>query len=702
MIAIAGRSSHNRVEAGSGHGKVSGLLVPQGIPTSPVGASKPRGRWLATTAILSIATASLVTPIAARANPKGGSVVAGSATISQPSASLTSVYQQSNSAVINWQSFSINTGEVTRFYQPRSTSVILNRVVGPDPSVIAGHLVADGNVVLVNGAGIVFSGGSEVDVHSLIATPANISNSDFMAGSTNFNIAPRNPGATVVNNGTITVANDGLAALVAPGVANSGVIVARLGKVVLAGAETFTVDLYGDGLVSFDIGSKVTQVPTTIDGKNVTALVSNTGQISADGGYILLTADAVSNLVGDLVTAGGSITARSVSTASGTIIADAGSGMVSVTGTIDASGRNAGEMGGTINVLGNTVAVMPQAAINASGDGGGGTILIGGDFHGAGPQTNAKVAVVASGAVIRADALSRGNGGNIAVWAENQTGFFGSISARGGALGGNGGFVEVSSKGSLVFRGNVDVSAPVGRMGTILLDPYDITISNLTGDDTTLASQILYNDATTGTNANATFTATGLGGLSGAVILQASHDFTISDPVTFSAASSVSLEAGRNMVINATVSSTNLAPITFMAGQAFDSNGSAAGSIATTAAIGSATTGAITLTSGTGGISLGGNVTADGNITLNNAVTLSAASTIDSSWGNGDIALATVTGSGFGLTLKAGTGGLTLNGGATGLSYLDAAGTSGSITLDGNVTTGGVQSYGGPVGDWRE
>ena len=82
-----------------------------------------------------------------------------------------------------------------------------------------------------------------------------------MAGNMRFDRPSPNPNAAVVNAGTITVAEKGLAALVAPHVVNSGVIQARLGRVVLAGAETYTLDFYGDGLINFDVGPQVTAAP---------------------------------------------------------------------------------------------------------------------------------------------------------------------------------------------------------------------------------------------------------------------------------------------------------------------------------------------------------------------------------------------------------------------------------------------------------
>jgi filamentous hemagglutinin family protein len=195
------------------------------------------------------------------ANPKGGVVNAGTATIQNTSPNQLDIVQSTNRAVIDWQSFDIAVGERTNFQQPSAASMTLNRVHAPDPSTIAGQLNANGSLVLINPNGVVFSRGSQVNVNSIIATPTDISNANFMAGNMRFDRPSPNPNAQVINNGSITVAQKGLAALVAPGVANSGVIQANLGRVVLAGAETFTVDFYGDGLINFDVGPQLGAVP---------------------------------------------------------------------------------------------------------------------------------------------------------------------------------------------------------------------------------------------------------------------------------------------------------------------------------------------------------------------------------------------------------------------------------------------------------
>ncbi len=448
----------------------------------------------------------------ALANPTGGTVAAGSATITAPSPGTVAVVEQSERAIINWQSFSIGAGETTQFIQPNSGAFILNRVLGGDPSLIAGHLIANGNIAIVNGAGILFMDGSVVNVNSLVATPADITNADFMAGLLNFVIPPANPDATVVNEGHITVKEHGLAALVAPGVQNSGVIEAKLGKVVLGGAETFTVDFYGDGLINFDVGSKP-----------AATLVSNTGRISADGGTILLSADAADTIVSNVVT-GGTLDARTVGGNTGTV--DIEGGTAQVGGAIDVSGQNPGETGGTVAVTGTNVALASGATIDASGAAGGGTVLIGGDFHGVGPLPNATTTTIAAGAAITADALTNGNGGNVAVWSNGTTVFAGSISAEGGAAGGNGGYVETSGS-SVTLAGTVDTRAAAGAIGTWLIDPIDLTIGP------TVSATI--NGSTTN------------------VAVQASGNIIIDNNLTPKAGVSLGLLAGNDITLNANI-----------------------------------------------------------------------------------------------------------------------------------------------------
>jgi filamentous hemagglutinin family protein len=433
-------------------------------------------------AATTIASALTVAVAPAYANPKGGQVSAGSASINQTSPTQLDIVQSTDRGAINWQSFSIAPNEQTNFQQPSASSMTLNRVTPGDPSVIAGRLTANGGIVLINPSGVTFSKGSQVDVNTLIATPTDISNANFMAGRMKFDKPSTDPRATVVNDGKITVAEHGLAALVAPGVANSGTIQAKLGKVVLGGAQTYTVDFYGDGLISFDVGSKVTTVPVGPDGKRMKSLVSNTGQIDAPGGTVVLTADAAAGIVENVVDVPGQIIARTRGPTPGAVTIDAGAGGgANLSGKIDVSGLKPGQSGGSATVTGGSINVASTAQISARGNAGGGTVRVGGGPHGADPTVrNAATAVVATGAVIDASATGIGNGGQVTIWSDQATQFAGTIKARGGPNGGDGGWVETSGKSSLSVLPSalVDAAAPMGKAGSWLLDPEDLLVNS--------------------------------------------------------------------------------------------------------------------------------------------------------------------------------------------------------------------------------
>src|SRR3954471_17234147 len=195
-------------------------------------------------------TATALMPIApALAGPNGGVVVGGSAQINHQGSANVTVNQFSDKAIINWNLFNIGVGEKTVFNQPNGSSVILNRVTGGQgPSEILGTLQANGKVFIVNRDGIIFGAGAVVTTAGFLATTSDIKNEDFMAGRFNFSI-PGRPDASIVNLGTITATNGGFAALVAPGVRNSGTITAALGTIGLAAGNTFSLDFYGDRLI---------------------------------------------------------------------------------------------------------------------------------------------------------------------------------------------------------------------------------------------------------------------------------------------------------------------------------------------------------------------------------------------------------------------------------------------------------------------
>ncbi len=187
----------------------------------------------------------------------------------------------------------------------------------------------------------------------------------------------------------------------------------------------------------------------------------------ANGGTILVTAQAAKNVLDNVINLNGVAIANSVSQHGGQIILSGGdAGTVSVSGKLLALGKAAGTSGGKIHITGNRVLVNAPATIDASGSIGGGEILLGGNQQGIGPLQHALETRIASGASLAADAIESGNGGTIIVWSDNYTDVGGSLSAQGGAVSGNGGFIETSSHNLLSVHGTkINLLAKNGAAG---------------------------------------------------------------------------------------------------------------------------------------------------------------------------------------------------------------------------------------------
>lgn len=439
----------------------------------------------------------------AAGGPAGGTVVGGSATIQGQGGPTVTVNQSSNSAIINWNTFNIGRGESVTFQQPNSGSVALNRVTGGlGPSEILGSLTANGRIFLINRDGFLFGPGAAINTAGFLASTNDIKNADFMAGRYNFNI-PGRPDASIVNQGRITATSGGFAALVAPGVRNTGTITATLGTVALASGNSFTLDMYGDKLITLAVGdqiaSKVIDVST---GQPLKSLVSNEGRIRANGGRVELTAAAARTVVDSVINTSGVITANSIGRHNGMIVLSAATGpskpvgvptqTVKISGTLAAAGKKKGTKGGTILVTGENIK-LASARVDASGRAGGGKVLIGGDWGGGRPNRSvvnnlsatlesfaiptATTVSADSATTINASATGRGNGGKVILWSDTETTFTGTILARGGTQGGDGGFVETSSHRLLNYSGTTDTRAPNGSVGTLLLDPENLYVN---------------------------------------------------------------------------------------------------------------------------------------------------------------------------------------------------------------------------------
>lgn len=291
----------------------------------------------------------------AYALPEGGQVAAGQAAITTAGSTMT-IAQQTAQAIINWQNFGIGSGEAVHINQPNSQAILLNRVIGSNPSEIFGQLTANGQVILVNPNGVFFRPGSSVDVGGLTASTLNIANEDFLKGQLRFAGDSQNP---VINAGSINAQN-GYVNLLAKEVVNEGIIAAHTGSVNLAAGSGMSLDCNGDG--------KMTVAVT--DGAYQSA-VANKKLIQADGGLVVMTASSKDALMDSAVNNSGMIQANTLGEATGQISLTGDN--IATTGTISADGGSNGH-GGTIKIIANhKTAVDGQLSAQGgqlSGDGG--------------------------------------------------------------------------------------------------------------------------------------------------------------------------------------------------------------------------------------------------------------------------------------------------------------------------------------------
>ena len=427
----------------------------------------------------------LICPAWGYALPEGGEVVGGAATIQAAGPcegcdpNQMNIYQSTDRALINWNQFNIGANEGVRFVQPGSESVALNRVTGIDPSTILGTLVANGRVFLINPNGILFGSNSVVDVAGLLATTLTTDAADFMSGG---NLLFEGDRSSVVNQGRITVSENGFVFLIAPGVSNEGLIMARLGKVVMGSGERLAIDFMGDGLLQYSLDGDVLGDIRGPGGVPLTVAVDQRGEILAEGGEVVLSATASSEIFQSLINQEGIIRANSLVNRGGIIrleaslpVENAGKigrdanlggvkgadGDVVHAGILDVSGA----AGGKITLSGERVGVSGE--INAHG----GNVLV----------TSATKTIMTQGSKIDASGIGTGDAGNVVIWSDGTTVFGGDILARGGESGGDAGDVEVSGYQHLGFTGHVDLMAPYGERGTLLLDPASLTITKGAG-----------------------------------------------------------------------------------------------------------------------------------------------------------------------------------------------------------------------------
>ncbi|NBQ56179.1 MAG: filamentous hemagglutinin N-terminal domain-containing protein, partial [Verrucomicrobia bacterium] len=305
-----------------------------------------------------------------RANPVGEQVVGGTATFERVGNSLT-INQGSDRAAINWNSFSIGAGEVTKFVQPSASSIALNRVIMANPSSIYGSLQSNGQIILANPSGIFVGPGGSVCTGGFFGSTRDMDPEMFMKGGDLRFLG--DSAAPILNQGKIE-ATTGDVFLIAEHVQNEGQIMARDGTVGLVSGTQ--VSLQSTGPNHFKV--RLLDVPEDSKAKkdkNGTADIVNEGVIDAANALL----EATGNLGSLAINNTGLIRATGFQeNADGSVTLTGGEGDVVNQGVLTALQKSiqGGEQGGSIAIRGKNVSAEKGSLISASGKDGGGKVKI--------------------------------------------------------------------------------------------------------------------------------------------------------------------------------------------------------------------------------------------------------------------------------------------------------------------------------------
>lgn len=335
-------------------------------------AMRRRKTWQRQAAAITAAMMAMSVGGIAYAMPQGEVIRSGKGEITRQDKDMT-VNQDSKRLAIDWSGFDIANDERVTFRQPDKDSVALNRVVGDAASVIDGTLSGNGHVYVINPNGVLFGKNASVDVGSLVASTARISDSDMtnFANADGITMAiPEDSSAKVINAGTIR-AEGGLVVLHAAEVENSGTITNPEGTTALAAARNLSLSADTAGKINF-----------TVDGALAKAKALNSGVLKADGGYLVMTARSAGDVMSTVVNNTGTMEAKTLrQNEKGEILLDGGdNGIVELNGTLDASGMEAGQSAGSIKAIGAETHVKDGATLHATGAVDGGLIETSGDY----------------------------------------------------------------------------------------------------------------------------------------------------------------------------------------------------------------------------------------------------------------------------------------------------------------------------------
>jgi filamentous hemagglutinin family protein len=392
---------------------------------------------------------SLLCTLNLSAIPTKPTVVWGNVNIYQEGPDQIYITSSDKKVVIDWESFTVDKGERVHFLLPNASTKIINRVTTSTPTTILGSLISNNQLSLINPAGIEIGKEANIQAESFLAATLETDKESVTRSATLSLAAKDHPGVLLAQRGTIT-ARSGDVTLVGQRVLQEGVIKAKKGAVTL-----------GAGL-------QMTHLPSEIHKLKLTPLSASEPEgrgIDLGGRIKAIRVEAIADgaLYQEAIHAGGKISAHGDTNYKSAVRLEVPNGNVVITGKITSS-DNKTDNGGQIEILGKEIHINLNALLDASAGFGGGQIYIGG---GAPHLWRADKTFIVESAVLDASALHKGDGGKIFIHATHMNEFWGQALSKGGAIEGNGGYIQITGEHHLNNFGNADVSAVSGVDGVV-------------------------------------------------------------------------------------------------------------------------------------------------------------------------------------------------------------------------------------------
>lgn len=387
--------------------------------------------------LLTLQTMSVIFALHLHALPSGFECVQGSAHL-QNDGNGSATVTNSAHAIIHWNDFSIATQESLHFAQANAASAVLNRVTGTQVSSLLGTLTSNGKVYLINPSGVLIGPDALIQTAGFLASTANLSDAEFLNASSLTLFDPSD--AKIVNKGQISCP-EGDIYLIAKEVVNEGSCSADF----IGVGSSLEVIIQPQGTQRLYIRPDMTEQGSIINEGTLQALAI---EMKSSSPYE------------KAIQQKGTVQALSTQAQKGRVFLVAQQGGNIVDGHIAAEA-------GEIQILGQDVALLENARVDASGPNGG-TIYLGGGKGGKDSSLlNARTTTALSGAQLIAEGIT-GNGGQVVVWGTEKADFHGHISVQGHQ---DGGFVEISARDQVIPDDLPNTRGLFGKNGHFLIDP---------------------------------------------------------------------------------------------------------------------------------------------------------------------------------------------------------------------------------------